>query len=67
MESPIRRERGGPEAAKLQRGLSLEPGDDLWSWFEVGALNRPRETEEWTRFEGLEGLSDAVVRGPRDG
>lgn len=52
----------GPETpGKLRQGLSLGVGDDLWSWFE-GAKADLRETEDWTRFEGVEGFSDAMLR-----
>lgn len=66
MPSPKRKRPDADTPGKLQRGLSLDPGDDLWIWFERGDLADARETEDWTRFEGVEGISDAVVRRRRD-
>ena len=55
----------GPDTqGKLCRGLSLPAGDDLWSWFD-GSVADLRDTEDWTRFEGVEGLSDTMVRSRR--
>jgi len=48
---------------KVQRGLSLEPGEDTWGAVEDG----PRTTgdaDSWAGFEGA-GLSDAALRSRR--
>lgn len=48
---------------KVQRGLSLEPGEATWGAVE----DRPRATadaESWAGFEGA-GLSDTLLRSGR--
>ncbi|HEX9824679.1 MAG TPA: hypothetical protein VGB51_09865 [Actinomycetota bacterium] len=61
-----RRGHQGPETqGKLRLGLSLGQSEDLWSWFE-GSTADLRDTEDWTRFEGVEGFSDAMLRTRSD-
>jgi len=43
----------------FQRAFALEPGDDMWAWLESPVGD---STEGETRFEGVEGLSDALLR-----
>ena len=46
----------------FQRAFALEPGDDMWAWLESPVGDA---TEGETRFEGVEGLSDALLRSSR--
>lgn len=46
----------------LQRAFSMEPGDEVWAWLESPLGD---STEGETRFEGVEGLSDALLRASR--
>lgn len=50
---------------KVQRAFALESSDDTWGWYQQGPADRTVEHE--TRFEGLEGISDTIVRQGRDG
>lgn len=61
---PFRGHHGSDTPGALRRGLSLGDDDQPWSWFE-GSPTTPRETEDWTRFEGVEGLSDTMLRSRR--
>ena len=62
------RRRGAPlerdSQGHLQRAFSLEPGEDTWSWLESPQGDT---TQGETRFEGVEGLSDALLRARRRG
>lgn len=47
----------------FRRALSLHPETETWDWLESPDADR---TEGETRFEGVEGTSDTLIRAVRD-
>ena len=61
--SHTRRRREPATQDSFRRAFSLQPDADTWDWLESPDAD---PTEGETRFEGVEGQSDVLIRSVRD-